>query len=75
MTARHVPAAFLGSNANGPAPPANPKSWEFVTAPPEIVRLERWTGEDDIPPSARPPQENMMTVLPAARRGSKFAHA
>lgn len=60
VTARQVPTAFRGLNASGPAPPVKLKSWEFVTAP---------------PPSPRPPQENMMTVLPAARRGSKFKHA
>jgi hypothetical protein len=60
VTARQVPTAFRGANASGPAPPVKLKSWEFVTAP---------------PPSPRPPQENMMTVLPAARRGSKFIHA
>jgi len=60
VTVKHVPTAFSGVRARGPAVPLKGKSWEFVTDP---------------PPSARPPHENMMTVSPAALLGSKFMHA
>lgn len=60
LTVKQVPAAFLGSKVLTPAPPVKEKSCELVTTP---------------PPSARPPQENMITWFPAARRGSKFMQA
>lgn len=60
VTVKQVPASLRGARVRGPEPPVKLKSCELVTAP---------------PPSARPPQENMMTVFPAARRGSKFMHA
>jgi len=39
VTVKHVPTAFVGSSANGPAPPANANSCEFVTAPPAGIRF------------------------------------
>jgi hypothetical protein len=74
VTAKQVPTAFRGEKENEVVF-ARVKSWELVTAPPRDVSCAEGGGRRNIPPSARPPQENMMTVLPAARRGSKFMHA
>jgi hypothetical protein len=60
LTVKQVPGALRGSRVKVVAPGVNLNNWELVTFP---------------PPSARPPQENMMTVFPAARRESKFMHA
>jgi hypothetical protein len=75
VTVKHVPLAFVGSSANGPAPPENVNSWEFVTAPPANVRFGDLNYVKVLPPSALPPQENMITVSPAALRGSKLRQA
>jgi hypothetical protein len=75
VTVKHVPTAFVGSSANGPAPPENVNSWEFVTVPPTKVRLGDPSYVKILPPSALPPQENMITVSPAALRGSKLRQA
>jgi hypothetical protein len=60
LTVKQVPGALRGSRVKVVAPGVNLNNCELVTFP---------------PPSARPPQENMMTVFPAARRESKFMHA
>jgi hypothetical protein len=55
-----APLPFCGTSGAGAEAPLKAKSWLFVTRP---------------PPSARPPQLNRRTWLPAARRGSKFRQA
>ena len=59
LSKRQVLAWFVGTSGIEELAPVNVKSCEVVTFP---------------LPSARPPQENSMTWLPAARRGSKFKH-
>lgn len=54
-----APFWFSGARVKEVSPVVKGKSWELVTAP---------------LPSALPPQENRMTVSPAALLGSKFRH-
>lgn len=76
LTVKHVPAWFSGEMDRGPAEPLNGNSWELVTAPPVSVSFHAVRPNQlGIPPSARPPQLNIIAWSPAARRGSKFMQA
>ena len=51
-------------------------NWSLLRLVDFMLDFDNWEPKRwYILPSARPPQENMMTVFPAARRGSKFKHA
>lgn len=75
-TTQVAPFALFGASGRDDFPAVKANSWESVSCPSVQNECKPVTQIraliPNVPPSARPPQENNITVSPAARRGSKF---
>jgi hypothetical protein len=73
-----LPLLLAGDRVRGSAPSGKGNSWkngQRLRRQDKIMLPLTWLSVTWPVPSARPPQENMTTVFPAERRGSKLRHA